>query len=136
MKKREQKKIEYLISHTFPKPRLKLESEAIYAREIGGYFEKCTFESHKTYNIIYDYFESQGITEQKEIIKAWFKIRNDNPINLYRLKPIRERKDNKDTINYGRGRGSNNPIRYPKKCRSAATWRRFYKLFPHLKKTQ
>lgn len=39
-------------------------------------------------------------------------------------------------INYSRRRNSNrNKIRYPRKCRKTA-WKRFYKLFPHLKETQ
>lgn len=51
---------------------------------------------------------------------------------IYKKKPTRIRKDNKDTINYGSGGYNRNVIRYPKKCRKTA-WKRFYKLFPHLK---
>jgi len=55
------------------------------------------------------------------------KIHNNTKNNS---KPPRQ--DNKTYINYGSG-GSNWPtIRYPKKCRKTA-WKRFYKLFPHLK---
>jgi hypothetical protein len=50
----------------------------------------------------------------------------------YEKKPIVERKDNKGSINYGNRSGHPNPIRYPSKKRSRATWKRFYTLFPHL----
>lgn len=42
------------------------------------------------------------------------------------------RQDNKTYINNGSGGSNANKIRYPKKCRKTA-WKRFYKLFPHLK---
>ncbi len=48
----------------------------------------------------------------------------------YKLKPIRVRKDNKDSINFGTGGGSNrNRIRFPSMKRKGA-WKRFVKLFP------
>lgn len=52
---------------------------------------------------------------------------------LYEMKPVRERKDNKDVLNLSRHPGGNgrNSIRYPKKNRKTA-WKRFYKLFPKL----
>jgi hypothetical protein len=50
---------------------------------------------------------------------------------MYMIKPNRQ--DNKTYINYGNGRSNANKIRFPKKCRKTA-WKRFYKLFPHLKK--
>lgn len=54
-------------------------------------------------------------------------------VEEYKKKPIRERKDNKDVINYGGGSAHyfQKAIRYPKKVRKTA-WKRFYKLFPHL----
>jgi hypothetical protein len=42
------------------------------------------------------------------------------------------RQDNKSYVNYGSGNSNRNKIRYPKKKRKTA-WKRFYKLFPHLK---
>lgn len=42
-----------------------------------------------------------------------------------------ETRDNKDKM-VGNGRSNSNKIRYPKKKRKTA-WKRFYKLFPHLK---
>lgn len=50
---------------------------------------------------------------------------------LYNRKPIQQRRDNKDVL-VGSGWSNINKIRYPKKCRKTA-WKRFYKLFPHLK---
>lgn len=47
--------------------------------------------------------------------------------------PKPDRRDNKHTYSHGTGNGFNrNRVRYPRKCRKAA-WKRFYKLFPHLK---
>lgn len=45
---------------------------------------------------------------------------------------VKEGRDNKDVL-VGGGGDNKNKIRYPKKCRKTA-WKRFYKLFPHLKK--
>ena len=45
---------------------------------------------------------------------------------------VKEGRDNKD-VRVGSGGENKNSIRYPKKCRKTA-WKRFYKLFPHLKK--
>jgi hypothetical protein len=47
-------------------------------------------------------------------------------------KPPGESRDNKDVL-VGSSGDNRNKIRYPKKCRKTA-WKRFYKLFPHLKK--
>jgi len=50
--------------------------------------------------------------------------------NVYSYSHKRERKDNKNVINYGSGSsGSSNRIRIPKKKRKGA-WKRFKKLFP------
>lgn len=49
----------------------------------------------------------------------------------YNAKPKGKRQDNKDYYN-GNGGSNRNKVRYPKKCRKTA-WKRFYKLFPHLK---
>jgi hypothetical protein len=43
-----------------------------------------------------------------------------------------ETRDNKDQIVYKGGHSNPNKIRYPRKARKTA-WKRFYKLFPHLK---
>jgi hypothetical protein len=45
--------------------------------------------------------------------------------------PKKSERDNKD-VKVGSGWDNINKIRYPKKCRKTA-WKRFYKLFLHLK---
>jgi hypothetical protein len=51
---------------------------------------------------------------------------------LYRRNtPKKSERDNKDVM-VGSSGDNINKIRYPKKCRKTA-WKRFYKLFPHLK---
>lgn len=49
----------------------------------------------------------------------------------YKQMPKPDRRDNKHT-HVGSSGDNRNKIRYPKKCRKTA-WKRFYKLFPHLK---
>jgi hypothetical protein len=45
----------------------------------------------------------------------------------------RSHRDNKDaTVGSGNCGSNANTIRFPKKCRKTA-WKRFYRLFPHLK---
>lgn len=46
-------------------------------------------------------------------------------------KPIQSRRDNKD-VRVGSGGSNRSKVRFPKKVRKTA-WKRFYKLFPHLK---
>jgi len=49
----------------------------------------------------------------------------------YNMMPKPERKDNKD-VRVGSGGGSNGGIRFPKRNRGKATWKKFWKLFPML----
>jgi len=61
--------------------------------------------------------------------------RNDFDRKKYKRMPKRPRQDNKDFVNVqqsGCYEANRNKIRYPKKNRKTA-WKRFYKLFPHLK---
>jgi hypothetical protein len=92
--------------------------------------------------------ESQGIRKLEQVIalyeKAgvseadsqhhWLFNRNEQIALHYSQKHMAkpERKDNKTYINFGNHCSNRNKIRYPKKCRKTA-WKRFYKLFPHLK---
>lgn len=80
-----------------------------------------------------DTYDQLGIDEKSRhlhweyFFKYQQKIHNDTKHN----KKL-PRQDNKDYINYGGGASSWPTIRYPKKCRKTA-WKRFYRLFPHLK---
>lgn len=49
----------------------------------------------------------------------------------YRAMPKPPKQDNKQ-VHVGNGGSNKNKIRYPKKARSRATWKRFYELFPHV----
>jgi len=79
---------------------------------------------------IFQYLDNEGITDYAMWNKAY--IRRYIQKSEYNRKPIRVRKDNKTSINWGSGGGNRSSIRYPKKCGKTA-WKRFYKLFPHLK---
>jgi hypothetical protein len=73
-----------------------------------------------------------GLSEW-DILRYWTQVREATAGKnaLYRRKPTRVKQDNKDR--YASGRGcSGNTIRFPRKVRSKACWRRFYALFPHL----
>lgn len=71
-----------------------------------------------------------------EAYELWYDVRS----NHYDLKcvywrqPIKIRKDNSPLcgLNYGGPGNNRSKIRFPKKKRKTA-WKRFYKLFPHLK---
>lgn len=73
-----------------------------------------------------------------DLLPFWANIYNDRKAQKKQVnaKPIIERKDNGTFKNKGSGYGNSNrnKIRYPKKCRKTA-WKRFYRLFPHLDKT-
>lgn len=80
-------------------------------------------------------FDKKGLNDS-EREKLWSKTRRDQ-LKLHtktKLKPQKEGRDNKD-VKVGSGYPQGNTIRYPKKGRKTA-WKRFYKLFPHLKPTE
>lgn len=68
-----------------------------------------------------------------ELYSKWYNITHDKTLikKQYTLKPIKEGRDNKGVI-VGSGGHNINMVRYPKKVRKTA-WKRFYRLFPHLK---
>lgn len=65
-----------------------------------------------------------------ELIKPLLNFEQEG--DFYMLYIFKRKKDQPD-IKIGSGGSNRNKIRYPKKCRKTA-WKRFYKLFPHLKK--
>lgn len=93
---------------------------------------------------IHAFFNKHNINDI-EMNRIWFTIYHDYVIKQkeYQRKPIRIRKDNKTVRNYGtvktkiryprRNDNLRDSIRYPKRCRKTA-WKRFYRLFPELKK--
>ena len=80
-------------------------------------------------------FQKLGITDEEVIQDIWMTnhAKQAEVRSMYELSPIKERKDNKNTINYSRTscRSNRNKIRLPKKCRKTA-WKRFFKLFPFM----
>jgi len=72
---------------------------------------------------------------EDELVIEWLYFKHERRIErrFYNSMPKRNRSDNKDhKSGSGFSNGNANTIRYPKKCRKTA-WKRFYKLFPHLK---
>lgn len=86
---------------------------------------------------IHDIFDELGFTDEERdnYYKVFYFNRRQASME-YKKMPKPPRKDNKTHINYGSGGGfSGHGIRYPRKVRKTA-WKRFYKLFPHLKKKE
>ena len=70
---------------------------------------------------------------KQELYNLWAKqnyIRYQNKKD-YNRRPQKEGRDNKD-VHVGSGGSNKNKVRYPSKKRSKSTWKKFYKLFPHL----
>ena len=86
-----------------------------------------------TAKLIIGLYEKAGLEEQKWI-KHWEVTRYDQKTlnKKYKSTCAPARQDNKTYINKGNGYSHPNKIRYPRKARKTA-WKRFYKLFPHLK---
>lgn len=93
----------------------------------------------KELSMIYSFYEAQGKTDD-EIASLWVDTHSEkyNRSQPYKLKPVRERKDNQNPetygINYGSGScGSNrNRIRIPSK-KHKNRYKNFLKLFPQFK---
>lgn len=88
----------------------------------------------KEYELYTELFSLANILNipKDELKEMW--VANKHHYNSkYKYMPKPLRQDNKTYLNKGARYSSNaNKIRYPKKCRKTA-WKRFYKLFPHLK---
>ena len=82
---------------------------------------------------VHSLYDKAGIDEKLRIVH-WDMTYNIHLLNhrFYTENTKPERKDNKSYINYGNRDGKAGRIRYPSKKRKTA-WKRFYKLFPHLK---
>lgn len=87
---------------------------------------------YKLYSELYSLLEKHEI-KKEDYERKWIDINIERwkTREEYRKNPIKVRQDNKD-VQVGSGGSNCNKIRYPKKCRKTA-WKRFYKLFPHLK---
>jgi len=94
-----------------------------------AHLSKRMTEAIKVHNL----YESIGIDED-DFIHHWRYYRGLQIVQNRETKsmPKQLRKDNKTYINYGSGNCHSSRIRYPRKKRKTA-WKRFYKLFPHLK---
>lgn len=79
---------------------------------------------------------------ENDAFKYWFNVIEERQENRkkYNLKPIESKQDNKNK-RVGSGNSWRNKIRYPKKCKKHTkkcrknAWKRFYKLFPHIKES-
>jgi hypothetical protein len=97
--------------------------------KLNGIFSKRVAAA----KIIIALYEKAGcIEEDWQHHWSYYKsVQHGLHINTKKMtKPARQ--DNKTFINRGSGGTNANKIRFPKKVRKTA-WKRFYKLFPHLK---
>lgn len=100
---------------------------------LSNYESSKEFFRDNKYHELFTLIKKFGLETDSEIRKIWVPIRRTRMQvrAQYNKIPNKVRQDNKNSINWGNGRGNANKIRYPKKCRKTA-WKRFYKLFPHL----
>ena len=83
--------------------------------------------------IIHNLYENSGVVEYDWLIHwAHYKYQQLILNKKYNIIAKLPRQDNKSYINYGNRDGKAGRIRFPRKVRKTA-WKRFYKLFPHLK---
>jgi hypothetical protein len=82
------------------------------------------------YLTIFKNSELLGMSDE-DIVLTWIKIREKRHSDLYKLKPVKEGRDNKG-VYVGSGGSNRNKVRYPSKKRSKRVWRTFYKMFPRL----
>jgi len=103
-----------------------IENEAFYIRYDGDRIATTIF--------IYGIYEALGIND-KEIEKHWKHVRKAQAELHWSYSAMAKnpRQDNKDSLNHGNGQCNAYSLRRPKLCRKTA-WKRFYKLFPRLKK--
>lgn len=95
-----------------------------YAKEI--YHLKQTYSD---FDLIKDILNSHGLgIKQFAMDYYYYKYKK---LQSYETDVIDSYRDNRDS-KIGSGGYNANKIRYPKQCRKTA-WKRFYKLFPHLK---
>ena len=125
MKQRKQhRRLEYLLTKYWP-------------MEYDRFLEisKDGWPSASGYEEIFDLAKNLHI-KMNDLYRRWRIIHafraKDKMDNKYGRMPKSPRQDNKTYINKGNGHPQRGWLRYPKKKRKTA-WKRFYKLFPHLK---
>lgn len=106
-----------------------------YSPAYAQYTKKESYLKDKRYKEIHEIVLGLEMSEQ-EVLSKWWEFQNQRfkYRAQFRKKPVVIRKDNKDR-RVGSGGSNQNKIRFPRKCRKTA-WKRFYKLFPHLKKEE
>ena len=128
MKKKSKNKMNrrmiYLMSKTWP-------------MEYDKYVEITSAEYAYVNPIIDEIFDlAKRLKVLKYAHEIWWTYYRGNKLDLkerYNKMPKRPRQDNKDFLNTQETySGNRNKIRYPRKKRKTA-WKRFWKLFPHLK---
>lgn len=106
------------------------------------------YERHKTTEEFHqDWFKKQVVEivelyklsdelgfDNEELEYMWFikTVERNKAKAVYKLKPQKEGRDNKDVLATGNHDGNWSSIRYPSKKRSLSTWRKFYNLFPRV----
>lgn len=129
LNKEEKRKLMSLIRTYYVLPKASLHSSLEFLKFAGGLYRRRLIGAKE----IIALYEKAGAVEE-DWQRHWTYYRA-NQVHLHHqmnrmVKP--ERKDNKTSINRGSGGTNANKIRFPRKARKTA-WKRFYKLFPHLK---
>jgi len=128
LKRDDKRKLMSLIRSNYVMPKESLQHYLEFVKLSGMYKKQI-----KTAKIIIDLYEKLGVVEDEWKLhwQYYRSVQRELHMETKRMtKPARQ--DNKTFINYGSGNSNRNKIRYPSKKRKTA-WKRFYKLFPHLK---
>jgi len=111
-----------LMAENFPKPKTIVDS-----REMAVPIS-LSEEQQEVYDTLGTHLSDNFIWN------IWRKARTERWVNKdeYKKKPLKEGRDNKG-VKVGSGGSNRQTIRFPKKNRSAATWKKFWTLFPQCK---
>ena len=129
LSKEEKRRLISLIRTYYVLPKASLASSLEFLKFAGGLYCRRVLGAKE---IIALYEKAGAVEEDWQIHWKFYKadqVHRHHQMNRM-VKP--ERQDNKTFINRGSGGTNANKIRFPRKARKTA-WKRFYRLFPHLK---
>jgi len=127
--KEEKRRLLTLIRSYYVLPKASLASSLEFLKFAGGLYGRRIVGARE----IIALYEKAGAVEE-DWQRHWAHHKADQVHRHHQMNSMvkPERQDNKTFINRGSGGCNANKIRFPSKKRKTA-WKRFYKLFPHLK---
>jgi hypothetical protein len=129
LNKKDKRRLLTLIRSYYVLPKASLDSSLEFLKFAGGLYSRRVTGARE----IIALYEKAGVVEE-DWRHHWSHYKADQIHQHHSMSAMAkpERQDNKTFINRGSGGCNANKIRFPKKARKTA-WKRFYRLFPHLK---